>query len=135
MGVAKQSQRRLNRTLPLNRGSLAETCLHPACLHASLVATWSASQTPENKNSVPRHASLPCMAYPFDIPGEEWPESFMEKLERSDIGEGASEEPHQEENQHGVDGKLQQAIADQVARLDPKDADQRKHPEGIDQVR
>jgi hypothetical protein len=29
-------------------------------LHASQVATWTTSQINENKQSVPRHASLPC---------------------------------------------------------------------------
>src|SRR3974390_2805813 len=54
---------------------------------------------------------------------------------RRQIGQRAREEPAQEEHDGNVDCELQHSVADQIARLQAKNAQQRQHPEGIHQVR
>src|SRR5579875_1613140 len=60
------------------------------------------------------------------------PERFLDMWR--DKGKGAGEEPHEEKDDASVDGEIENGIADQVAGADFENADEREHPEGIDQV-
>jgi hypothetical protein len=52
-----------------------------------------------------------------------------------DVRERVVQRPHEKEHEWDVHDELQHRVADDVASFEAEDADERQHPEGVDQVR
>ena len=63
-------------------------------------------------------------------------EKFVDNLRApAAVSQRVIQDPHQEQHERHVDDELQHRVADDVPRLQSEDADQRQHPERMNQIR